>query len=1146
MMHKLFLFCGIFALFFSSCKPENTSQNTSETPQSTGPTRFEMIKSEVSGVNFVNNLVETPELNVFNYLYFYNGGGAATGDLNGDGLADLMFTSNQEQPKLYLNGGNFKFNDITQAAGIEIEKGWTTGVTFADINADGRLDIYVSRVGGHPGIEGHNLLYINKGVNAAGIPSFSEEAHLYGLELRGYSTQAAFFDYDLDGDLDLYMLRHSVHSNGTFGTKGQLRNVPHPLAGDKLMRNDGPPVGGKGGFTDVTIKAGIYSAVTGYGLGVVTGDVNLDGLPDIYIGNDFHEDDFLYLNNGNGTFREVLNDAIGHTSRYTMGTDIGDFNNDGLPDILTLDMLPEDPKILKSSAAEEPFDIYEFKLNYGYNHQYARNNLQMNAGILPQKNGQNDVLFTEMSCFAGIYATDWSWSGLFCDLDLDGWRDIYISNGIMRRSNDLDYTKFVEVDSIQMRMHQDGVTAHNLKMIKLMPSIKIPNFAYKNNGKLGFIDQSAAWGLNQKTFSNGSVYADFDNDGDLDLAVNNLNEVAFVFKNKTIDGGKSMDDKSHFLKFTFKGTGQNPNGIGAKVVYRSASGAFTMQENFPTRGYQSSMEPNQMIIGIGERKVVDSVFVVWPRGEFELLKNVNTDQFIVSIQSSAKGKFDPKILLPKSNRPVIFADITNSAKLNWKHIDPKFVEFNRERLIPNMNSTEGPKLAIGDANGDGLEDFFVGGGKRQPAKLFFQNKMGDFQSIKIPEIEKDSVCEDIGAQFFDADGDKDVDLVVVSGGNEFKDGNKELQPRLYLNDGKGQFSRKTDAFGDLSFNGGAVAINDFDLDGDADIFFGGRSIPWNYGLAPVSFLMENLGNGVFKNSISQKAPTAEKCGFVKSAIWQDLDKDGWDDLVLAGDWMPISIFWNKKGRLEASKNDGLDDSNGWWNCVEHADLDGDGDEDLVAGNYGLNSKMSGASAKNPLRLYAADFDKNQSIDQLLTYNYKGIEILFATKDELQQQIPSIKKKYLDYSAYASAKAADFFGQKALDQSNKWIVKTLASAWIENLGGGKFLLHELPTAAQFSAIQSIRVRDFDGNGKKDLVLVGNYFDANPEIGRLDGNYGTVLLNFGKNDFRALPMSETGLAIKGQCRDLAFLPTKKGDLMLVARNAAAILVYRLEGK
>ncbi len=1118
---------------FTCCKNPKTDEPTD---RPTGPTRFERMPSAATGVHFSNDLVEKPELNVLNYLYFYNGGGVAAGDVNSDGLCDLFFTSNMGQPKLYLNRGGFKFDDVTEASGISVEKGWTTGATIVDVDGDGRLDIYVSRVGKHPGIEGHNLLFLNRGNNAAGQPTFEEDAYRWGLAFEGYSTQAAFLDYDLDGDLDVYILRHSVHANGTFGTVKDLRNKPHPTAGDKLMRNDGDH------FTDVTQQAGILSPVTGYGLGVTVGDVNLDGWPDIYVGNDFHEDDFLYLNNGNGTFRESLNDCIGHTSRYTMGTDIGDLNNDGLPDILTLDMLPEDPQILKSSAAEEPFDIYEYKLSFGYNYQYTRNNLQLGCGVIPQKGGKNLPFFSEIACSAGIYNTDWSWSALVADLDLDGWRDIHISNGIMRRSNDLDYAKFVEVDSIQFKLKEEGIDDNDLKMIKMMPSIKVPNFAYQNRGGTSFADQSRAWGLDDKSFSNGSVYADLDNDGDLDLAINNINEEAFVYQNKTVDAGKIAEQGRHFLKIKFEGAGKNTSGIGARVVYRAANRKQVFQENFPTRGFESSVEPNRMIIGLGEKAMLDSLTVVWPKGDFEVLTNVAADQVLTVKESAAKGRFDFKKLIPPVSRQPLFADVSESFGLNWKHTDPKFVEFNRERLIPNMNSTEGPKLAVGDVNGDGLEDFFVGGAKRQAGQVFIQNKAGKFTAVKTAALEKDSLNEDVGAALFDADGDKDLDLMVVSGGNEFRDGDPALQPRLYKNDGKGGFLRENSAFAGISFNGSCAAPCDFDHDGDVDLFLGGRSVAWNYGKPPASYLMENDGRGVFKNTIADRAAGLQTTGFVKSAIWADLDGDGWQDLAVAGDWMPLSIFFNKKGRLEPAKNTGLEQMSGWWNCLSAADLDGDGDLDFVAGNYGLNSKIA-ASPDKPVRLYAADFDKNGQMDQLLTYDYKGTELMFASRDEMAQQIPSIKKKYLHYSDYSKAKAADFFGQAALDAAQKWKVEQLASVWVENLGGGKFSVHELPRDIQFSSIEAISIKDFDGNGSPDLLMVGNFFDANPEIGRLDGNYGSVVLNDGKGHLTSLPMAETGLRLRGQFRDLAWVKTSGGgEIALAARNNGAIAVLK----
>ena len=965
------------------------------------------------------------------------------------------------------------------------------------------------------------------------MPVFEEEGERWGLALVGYGTQAAFFDYDRDGDLDMFMLQHSVHNNGTFGTARDLRFKPHPTAGDKLLRNDGDR------FTDVTAASGIYSSVIGYGLGISTGDVNVDGWPDIYIGNDFHEDDYLYLNNGNGTFREVLNDVMGHTSRFSMGTDIADFNNDGLPDIISLDMLPEDPLILKSAASEDPMDIFEFKLSYGYNHQYARNNLQLNAGVRRQADGRHEVAFSEIACYAGIPATDWSWSALFCDLDLDGFKDIFISNGILRRSNDLDYIKYIEADSIQFRLKEQSIDERDLELSKRMPTVKLANYAYRNTHDLHFTNLAQAWGLDQPSYSNGTVYTDLDGDGDLDLVVNNLEDPAFIYKNLTLDAQKPVDSGKHYLKLAFEGSGKNRHGIGARVFFDTPYGR-QMQENFTTRGFQSAVEP-VMVIGLGGLGVIDSIHVIWPTGEFQVLRQVKADQTLKLRQTDASGSFDFTRLLPVPAALPPLVDISEKVSVDYSHRENKFIEFNRERLIPNMNSTEGPKLAVGDVNGDGRADFFVGGAKWQAGKLFVQNKSGGFAASPQPALEQDSVCEDAGAVFFDADGDKDLDLVVVSGGNEFREGEPALQPRFYRNDGQGRLSRAPEALSGLSFNGSCAVAADFDGDGDTDLFLGGHTVPWSYGLLPRSYLLENDGNGVFRDVTAARAAGLEYPGLVKDAVWADLNGDRKPDLVLAGEWMPVSVFFNRDGRLEPGETQ-LEPYLGWWNCVEAADLDGDGDLDLLAGNYGLNSKLS-ASTEHPLRMYVNDFDLNKTQDQLLTYYYGGEERLFATKDELQAQVPSIKKKVLKYRDFARSSLQDLFDPNLLRQSRRLETTTLASAWFENQGDGRFVRHELPQAAQFSPIQAFLVRDFNRDGRVDILAAGNYFEANPELGRYDASYGTLMLGLGQGNFRSLTAAESGLWLKGQCRDLQEIETSAGPLILVARNKERLAFLRL---
>lgn len=1133
-MLRFFFFLVVF--FVCSCQKNRSG---TETAPSNEPRRFQLLKPEETGIDFVNRLTERPDLNIFTYLYIYNGAGVAAGDVNNDGLTDLYFTSNQEKNKLYLNRGNFRFEDVTEAAEAGGEFGWTTGVTMADVNADGKLDIYVSMVGGHPGLNGRNLLFINKGNDEKGIPLFENEAARYGLDLVGYSTQAAFFDYDLDGDLDMYQLRHSVHKNGTFGTRAQLRNVPHPTAGDKLLRND------RGRFTDITTQAGIYSPVTGYGLGISTGDVNLDGYPDIYIGNDFHEDDFLYLNNGNGTFREVLNESIRHTSRFTMGTDIADFNNDGLPDIVSLDMLPDDPKILKASAAEDAPDVFQFKLSYGYNYQYARNNLQLNTGFRRDAQGIPVPYFTEMACYAGIYATDWSWSALMTDLDLDGYRDLYISNGIFRRSNDLDYMKFVEVDSVQARISGGEIGDNELKLTELMPRIKIPNYAYRNElgtkGTLTFTNVAKAWGMDIPSYSNGTVYTDLDNDGDLDLVVNNLDDPAFVFKNLTLDAQKPVDADRHYLKIKFAGSEQNPQGIGTKIVFDTRMGRH-IAENFPTRGYQSSVEPS-VFAGLGDVSAVETLHVIWPDGRFQTLHNVSANQTLQVRYSDAAGKFDYPSLWPAAPATTVFSELTN-APWKYKHRENKFVEFNRERLIPNMSSAEGPRVTVGDMNGDGLDDVFAGGAKWQAGSLWVQQKNGTFTSLPQPSLEADSLNEDTGSALFDADGDGDADLVVISGGNEFRENEPPMETRLYLNDGKGKFTRSAEAFTEVRVNAACVAPCDFDKDGDMDLFVGGRSVPWNYGLSPRSYLLQNDGKGRFTDITATKAPALVNPGLVKDAVWTNLDGDPYPDLLLAGEWMAISLYKGEQGgslKAVGTENNGLENTFGWWNCVRTADFDGDGDQDLLYGNYGLNSKIK-ASAAEPVEMYVKDLDGNKSLDQLLCYHLHGEKLLFATKDELNAQVPSIKKSFLKYRDYAAASLDDVFPPSRLQDALLLRATTFASCYVENLGNWHFVVHPLPETVQLAPLQTALVRDFNGDGHLDALTGGNFYDANPEIGRIDGNYGTLLAGDGKGGFRALPVWESGFHLIGQCRDLQEVRTAKGSWIVAARNNDTFGVFQ----
>jgi enediyne biosynthesis protein E4 len=1079
--------------------------------------RFELITPEQSGIHFENKLEETVQLNIFSYLYFYNGGGVAAGDLTGNGLPDLYFTANQHENKLYLNRGDFKFEDISEQAGVQGQKGWATGVTMADVNGDGRLDIYVSQMGDFQNIRGRNQLYINQGNDANGIPQFKDEAKAYGLDLIGFSTQAAFFDYDGDGDLDMYMLNHSVHANGTYG-KASLRAETHPLAGDKLMRNDG------GKFVDVTKESGIHSSALGYGLGITVADINWDGYPDIYIGNDFHENDYLYLNNGDGTFTEALGSAMGHTTRYSMGNDVADMNNDGLPDILSVDMLPSDPQKLKASVAEDPYDIYKFKLDWGYNHQFARNTLQLNRG-----GGK----FSEIGLQAGIAATDWSWSGLFADLDLDGYKDIFIANGIKRRSNDLDFINFVSSEAIQSRL-EGNLTEEDLLLTESMPVVKIPNAAFRNRGDLTFEDVSKSWGLNQDSFSNGAAYADLDGDGDLDLITNNTDQPAFIYKNLTVNGDKQ---DNNWLKIKLDGEGGNRFGIGTKIIVPRKDQTQTL-EHFPTRGYQSSVS-DDLIIGAGKAEVIDTLIVIWPDLRYQKLYQVAVNQVLTLRQADASGKW---VFKASSRGASLFTDISQAHQLPYAHKENSFEEFNREALIPHMASTEGPALAVGDVNGDGLDDIFAGGAKHQSGSLLLQTTSGFVASSKAV-FGADSVAEDTGALFLDYDGDGDLDLVVVSGGNEFQGKSPHLEVRFYRNDGLGNFSRDQQAAPGLFTNASCVRAADFDKDGDLDLFVAGRVVPWNYGMNPKSFLLENVGGGRYKDITASVEGLAE-AGMITDAAWTDLAGGGYPSLVLVGEWMPVTLFSNQQGRLSRANIPSLDKSNGWWNVLKVHDINGDGHPDLLIGNLGLNSKYQ-ASSKEPVSLYLYDFDGNGKTDPLIYHYVDGKQYLFATKDELVSQLRSVKGKFVKYEDFAKADHTQLFDKQLMSKAEKRYAYEFRSGAFLNDGKGGFSFQPFPAQAQFSPLKALHLLDVDGDGRMDVLTGGNFWEVNIQRGRYDADWGTLLRNSGDGTFAAVPQLQSGLLLEGQVRDLQPIMLHGQQAVLVARNNAPLQLLALTG-
>jgi len=1086
--------------------------------------KFRLVSPRESGITFSNQLHETVDFNIFNYLYFYNGGGVSVGDVNGDGLLDIYFTSNQKDNKLYLNKGGFKFLDITAQAGVAGSDGWATGVTMADVNGDGRLDIYVGYLGDYLIYKGKNELFINEGNDENGIPIFSDRAREYGLDLVGFSTQAVYFDYDRDGDLDMFMLNHSVHNNGTYG-KSTLRYQSHALAGDRLLRND------DGKFVDVTKTSGIYSSVLGYGLGVVVSDVNLDGWPDIYIGNDFHENDYLYINQGNGKFSEMLEQQMNHTSRYTMGVDFGDLNNDGFPDLIAMDMLPEDPQKLKASMAEDPYDVYNFKINFGYNHQFARNTLQLN---------NQDGTFSEIALFAGVQSTDWSWSTFFADFDLDGGKDIFVANGISKRSNDLDYINFISADSVQRKM-KDAIGEKELRYIEKMPQVKIANYLFISNGDSTFTNKAKEWGIDQPSCSQGAAYGDLDNDGDLDLVINNINEEAFLYENTTLSNHKKERGdhaKVNYLKIVLHGDKGNGFGIGAKVFVYSG-GQMQMQECMPTRGYQSSVD-YRLTFGLGNARHADSLLVIWNDGSYQRTGKMKPNQTTTLDQQHADGKFDYSIF--HKNEP-LFVRSTDALSIPYRHKENQFVEFNREVLIPHMLSAEGPAVAIGDINNDGLEDICLTGSKRSANQSFIQTTEGKFQEIVQPIFKRDSVFEDTDALLFDADQDGDNDILLIAGGNEFFGKSNYRKPRLHLNDGEGIFS-ESDMLPEIFLNGSCAAVADIDGDDDLDIFIGARSIPWKYGIKPDSYILLNNGKGKFLDATASVARELQGFGFVKKARWTDIDNDKDPDLVIAAEWSPITVFVNNKGKLNrmSTEGSGLEQTNGWWNVIEPVDMDKDGDVDLICGNLGLNSKLK-TSPDEPVRMYVDDFDKNGSVEQILSHYIMGSEYPFHTRDEMTKQMPHLKKKYLSYEKFSRATLKDIFTAEQLHHAAEFIAHTFQSCVAENLGNGKFKILPLPKAAQFSTVNSVLADDFNKDGIMDLLVAGNFYPVNIQMGRYDASYGLVLQGNGKGHFEALPAVKSGLSIREETRALKKITIRGKTYYLAVRNNESIEAFSL---
>jgi enediyne biosynthesis protein E4 len=1070
------------------------------------PALFERLAPSATGVTFENRLPEDTALNILNFLYYYNGGGVAAGDVDGDGRPDLYFTSNLGSDRLYLNRGGYRFEDVTARAGVAGPTGWKTGVTMADVDGDGRLDIYVSTVS-YRGLRGRNALYVNNGDG-----TFTDRARDFGIDFEGYATQAAFFDYDGDGDLDLFTLRYSTHDDQTSGAP--KRDVHATRGGGRLYRND------RGHFVDVSATAGIYGGVEGFGLGLVVSDVDLDGCPDVYVANDFQENDFLYHNDCNGTFTESITRATGHTSRFSMGVDAADVNDDGRPDIVVADMLPDEDSILKTSASSEDYALAELRARAGYHPQYVRNTLQLNRG---------DGRFSEIGLLAGVHATDWSWAPLLADLDDDGRKDLFVTSGIVRRPNDLDYIDFVGQPSVQASL-SDTITSANLGLVGRMPHVPGRNRVFRNAGDLRFTDMSTAWGLDHSGFSNGAVYVDLDNRGTLDLVVNSIDAPAAIYRNR----GRSQTGNGS-LTVTLRGAAGNTVGIGAKLFVRT--GELTqLVEQSPTRGFQSSVDP-RLHVGLGRAATADTVTVVWPDRRFQVLADVPANRPLVLSQSDASGRWSP----PTPASPLL-REVSAERGANISHVENAFVDFEREPLMPRLLSTEGPALATADVDGDGLDDLFLGGSVRSEGRLLLQRRDGTFHPSEQPAIAADSIAEDVDAVFFDANGDGSPDLYVVSAGNQFEIPAAPMRGRLYVNDGRGHFTRDVAAIPELYDNGGCVAAGDFDGDGHIDLFLGSRSVPGRYGLSPKSHLLRNDGRGKFVDVTTERAPALSEAGMITSAAWLDYDGDARLDLVVVGEWTPVRVFHQEQGRLvERTTQVGLDGSEGWWNTVTVADVNGDHRPDLVLGNLGLNSFIT-ASQNRPARLYLGDFAHDGKLTPILTLSRRDGDHPVASRDELTRAIPALRSRFPTYSSFGASTIDRILPESDLRAAHTLVARTFASAMARNDGRGRFVLEPLPVEAQLAPVQAAIADDFDRDGRIDLLLGGNFYGVPPIQGRYDASYGLLLRGMGDGRFAAMDMTQSGVEITGQVRRMRSLRTAVGRLVAVARNADRLLLLQ----
>lgn len=1120
------LFSGIFALAMC-CSCENSME-----------TLFTRLDSDRSGIDFENIVEETPAINILTYEYTYNGGGVAAGDFNNDGLCDLYFSGNSVSNRLYINKGDLKFKDVTENAGVGGRNLWKTGVAAADVNADGWLDLYVCYSGPDSTYNLSNQLFINNGVDDGGEPTFTESAAAYGLDAANtFSTQSSFLDYDRDGDIDMFLINHGNHFYSPFTNTNLLRNMRHPQFGNRLYRNE-MVSDGKGGnkphFVEVSKEAGIHGGGINFGLGVSISDVNTDGWPDIFVTNDYEEQDFLYINNGDGTFRDGTKKSFGHLSRNGMGTDIADYNNDGLPDLMEVDMWPEDNFRQKLLKGPDDFSRYNLMVDSGFHYQQMRNTLQMNSGV--DENG--NPVFCEIGQLAGVSSTDWSWAPLFTDANNDGLKDLFVTNGYLRDFTSMDFLKFTVAEA-RAKANAEGKEMELYQLVGKMPSTKTSDYIFRNNGDMTFSDHSAEWGIQVPNLSFGASYADLDNDGDQELIVNNTNEKATIWINHARD-----QMQNNYLQLSLQGPKTNPFGVGSKVVIETDM--LQVQEQYLSRGFQSSVDP-VLHFGVGKTDTVRTLSVTWPDGKITTVDKVPANQRLVIKYSDAvstPGNGNP----PKHRK--FLTEITPRWKGNFVHKENNYNDYDVQPLLPYMLSRLGPALASADVNGDGFDDFFVGGASGQSGELFMSDGHGKFVQSTSAPWKADAICEDTGAIFFDADGDNDSDLFVVSGGNEFAVGSPELDDRLYIND-KGNFTKApTGSIVADHASGSCVIAADYDGDGDEDLYVGGRVLPGSFPESTPGAILRNDsdkkdGHIRFTVATNEVNSDLRQPGMVTDAVWTDFDNDGATDLVIVGDWMPVRMFRNAQGKFHEVQSPELKNSTGLWRRIVPADIDNDGDIDFVLGNAGSNLPWK-ASALEPLALVYGDFNGDSRLDPIMTSFSAGKQYPVASRDEMLLQMTSLRKKFKNYNTYAQATVEDILDSALLRKAEKLNVQNLNSSILVNVGNGNFKLESLPLAAQISSVAAILVSDFDENGTTDLLLAGNFFPYRTQYGPSDASNGLLLSGDGKGKFVPVSFSESGFCARGDVRGMVALRGDGRTIIAVARNSDSVSVYEYSKK